>query len=408
MEFIMLNYFVQHNRYMSIIGALGIIALATLCSSNKKKINWRTIINGLFIHILLAFFILKTSLGKTLFEAIASGFSQLYAFAGAGTRFVFGNLADTQGPWLFVFAVQVIPIIIFFGALMSLLYHLRIIQLVVKLCSFAIRPILGTSGAETLCAVANSMLGQTEAPLLVRKYIDHMTKSEILVVMVSGFATLSGSLLAVYGALGISTLHLLSASIMSIPSSILIAKLLLPEEEVPQTSVKNTIELDVETKNSLDAIAQGTSDGMMLAVNVMAMLISFISLIAMLNFILLYCGAPSLNDIFSTIFAPCALLLGIPSYDIKAAGMLLGQKLVINEFVAYTNMVATSLSERSHIILTYALCGFANFSCIGIQIGGIGALAPKKRTLLTQLGFKALLGGTLANLLNAAIAALFI
>lgn len=400
--------FLEYSHYNGIVGILFIIGFATLVSKHRSHIPWKTVINGLVLQCLLAFFILKTRVGHLFFEKCAHAFSSVYQFAGEGARFVFGNLSNPAGGWGFIFAVQVVAIIIFFGALMSLLFHLGIIQLIVKAISFLIRPLLGTSGAETLCAAANSMLGQTEAPLLIKHYLIHMTDSEMLVVMVSGFATISGSLLAVYGSMGISMVHLLAASVMAIPSSIVIAKILLPEMQTPQTQSGSTIPVQKQTKNMLDALSSGTSDGMNLAVNVLAMLISFISFIALINSILFNSVGYTLNDFFAALFAPIAFLIGIPRGDISNAGALLGQKLVINEFVAYSQMATYDLAARSKIILTYALCGFANFSCIGIQIGGIGALAPHKRDVLTRLSMRALLGGTLANLLNAAIASLLI
>ncbi len=398
----------ENNNYIGILGIVTILCVAYLFSSNRKKINFRLVINALLMQFFLAFFILKTHIGKALFLRLASGFRRIYEFASEGSGFVFGRLADPSGPWMMIFAIKVASVIIFFGALMSVLYHLRIIQLLVKIVSFIIRPILGTSGAETLCAAANSMLGQTEAPLLIRNYLDRMTRSEILVVMVSGMATLSGAILAVYGSIGVPMLHLLTASVMAIPGSILISKILLPETETPETMGNKQVEMKSTATNILDAISTGTTDGLGLAVNVLAMLITFISLISLINFLLAYVGFYTLNDIFANIFGPFAYLLGIPKLETEAAGALLGQKLVINEFVAFSNFKDFVISERTKAILTYALAGFSNFSCIGIQIGGIGSLSPKKRDVLVQLGMRALLGGTLTNFLNAAIASLLI
>ncbi len=360
------------------------------------------------MQFVLAFFIIKTSAGHITFKYIGSGFTKLYGFASAGTEFVFGSLSDVSMPWGAIFAIKVVPIIVFFGALMAVLYHFGIIQFFVRGVSLIMRPLLGTSGAETLCAAANSMLGQTEAPLLIKHYLNKMTRSEVLVVMVSGMATLNGALLAVYGSIGVSMIHLLSASVMAVPGSILISKILIPETELPETIGGKHVDMGKESNNVLDAISQGTGDGMKLAVNVVAMLITFISLIALVNYLLSISGGYTLNDIFAKIFAPVAYLLGVAKVDIFKAGSLLGEKLVINEFVAYSSFVKTELLPRSKIVLTYALCGFSNFSCIGIQIGGIGALCPEKRQLLTKLGMTALLGGTLTNFLNAAIAALLL
>lgn len=404
----------QDRRYMSFVGILFVLSVAFLFSNNKRKVKLKLIFSALAMQFVLAFCILRTEIGKKIFTGLAHGFSVVYQFADAGAGFVFGSLANAQGPWGFLFFVKVLSIIIFFGALTSILFHFGIVQLIVRLISLVIRPILGTSGAETLCAAANSMIGQTEAPLLIKKYLNNMTDSEILLVMVSGMATLSGSILAVYGSMGVPMNHLLSASIMSIPGAILISKILMPETEKVATAEGGALEMTRDTDSVLDAISTGTTDGMMLAANVAAMLITFISLIALVNYVF---GAASswafgasytLDVLFGKVFSWVAFLIGVPMQDTELAGRLLGQKLVINEFVAYGNFVAMELTPRAKVLLTYALCGFSNFSCIGIQIGGIGALAPKKRGVLIKLGMIALLGGTLANLLNATIAGLFI
>ncbi len=405
----MVLHLLDSSRYMALAGIVSILLVAAIASRERAMINWRLVANALLLQGVLAFFILRTNAGHALFEMIAQGFTALYGFANHGVQFVFGNLGVANGPAGVVFGLQILPIIIFFGALTALLFHLGIIQLLVRGVAFVVQPLLGTSGAETLCAAANSMLGQTEAPLLIKNYLPTMTESEILVVMVSGMGTISGSLLAIYGSIGVPMQHLLAASVMAVPGALLIAKMLLPETEVSQTGRDASVKIKSETKNILDAISGGTVDGMYLALNVGAMLITFISLIALINYVLHdVCGFYSLNQLFSMIFAPCAQLLGIASSDAAVAGELLGTKLAVNEFVAFSNMTSAGLSERSRAILTYALCGFSNFSCIGIQIGGIGALAPQKRELLTRLGMRALLGGTLANFLNAAIAALLI
>lgn len=402
------QWLITDNHYMSIVGILCILATAFLCSTQRKAIKLRLVLTGLALQGLLATFILKTSVGQSMFSKIAAGVESVYKFADQGCSFVFGNLANPSGPWGFVFAIKVLPIIIFFGALMALLFHLGIVQILVKCIAYLIRPLLGTSGAETLSVAANSVLGQTEAPLLIKNYLPRMTESEIMTVMVSGMAHLSGAILAVYGLMGVPIMHLLSASIMAIPGAILISKMLTPETETPETMGGQAMEIPRETKNVLDAISSGTSDGLSLAVNVGAMLIAFISLMALFNAILMGITGFTLNEVFAKAFYGVAFLIGIPASDCQAAGTLLGQKLVINEFVAYGNMVTQTLSPRTVAIMTYALAGFSNFSCIGIQIGGIGAICPTKRHMLTKLGMRALLGGTLTNLLNAAIASLFI
>ena len=402
------SYFVKDNHYVSLIGIIVFLLVAFIFSNNKKKINPRRVFGALSLQFILAFFVLRTDIGHRFFEMLSGGFEVLYSFSDAGIKFMFGNMIDPAGPWGFLFIVKVVPIIIFFGALMSLLFHLGVIQFFVKILSFVIRPILGTSGAESLCAVANSMLGPTEAPLLVKKYLKGMTDSEMLVVMISGMSTLQASVIAVYSSMGVSMIHLLTASVMSIPGALLVSKILIPETKIPETSAGNSFEMKKDTTNILDAIASGTGDGLRLAANVAAMLIAFISLMAMVDYVLFHSIGFSLNDIFSKLFANVTFLLGISPEDKGVAGILLGQKLVINEFVAYASFVKATLTVRTQAILTYALCGFSNFSVIGILIGGISALAPNKRTTLTKLGLRALLGGTIVNLINAAIAGLLI
>jgi len=402
--------FLYYNQHAGFIGIPAILGVAYFFSTHRHKIQLKMIGTALAMQVTLAFFILKTTIGIKIFKCLSEGFSQLYLYADEGCKFVFGGLADAKSAWGFVFAVKVLPIIIFFGALMSLLFHLGIIQKIVKVLAYFIRPLLGTSGAETLAAVANSALGQTEAPLLIKNYLSKMTRSEMITVMISGFASLSGAILAIYGLMGVPIVHLLAASFISVPGSLLIAKMLIPETEKPETMGGKVADMKPDTTNMLDAIAAGTSDGLMLALNVAAMLIAFISLIALFNALLSFItlGHVTLDTIFGYLFAGVAYLISIPLQECGIAGKILGQKLVVNEFVAYSTMLKESLSDRSVAILTYALAGFANFSCIGIQVGGIGALCPDKRKMLTQLGMRALLGGTLVNLLNAAVASLFI
>lgn len=424
-----LAYVYEHNRFLNGIGILVILGIAYAFSYNRSAINKKLICTALLMHVTSAFLVLKTTIGSTVISSLARGVEQLYSAADAGTQFLFGNLASPAGPWAFVFAIKVLPIIIFFGALMGLLFHLGIIQKIVTLVNRLIQPLLGTSGPETLCAIANSFLGQTEAPLLIRHYLKNMTRSELLVVMVSGMGTMSGSILAVYAAMGVPVVHLLGASVMAIPATILIAKILCPETEKSQASssgaTSSMVKLESPTGNILDAIAAGTSDGLQLALNVGAMLIAFIALIALLNASFSYiCSAFNtllglmhsswiipvftLQDIFGWIFMPFGWLLGLTGTDMTQAGQLIGTKVAVNEMVAYSSMVKMGLSERAQVLLTYALCGFANFSCIGIQIGGIGALVPEKRKLLSEFGLYAVLGGTLANLLSAMVAGLIL
>lgn len=408
----MIANLVGSERILSLVGILTIIGTAIAFSNNRKKISWRLVFSALAIQVVLGLFVLRTGIGQGIFASMSHAFEAIYQFAGYGSAFVFGSLTNIEGPWGMIFVVKVLPTIIFFGALMSLLYHIGIVQFFVSMLSMLIRPILGTSGAETLAVAANVMLGQTEAPLLIKNYLPRMTQSEMLVVMVGGMSHLSGSLLAVYGGMGVPISHLLTSSFMAIPGAILIAKILSPEVETPETLSGSSMNMERETKNSLDAVSRGTVDGLKLAVNVAAMLISFISLMALLDYLLAWATGfilpepLSLNALFGKLFYGVAYLIGVPMQDCSAAGALLGQKLVINEFVAYMSFAKADLLPRTKVLLTYALAGFSNFSCIGIQIGGIGAICAEKRTMLTKLGMRALLGGTLANLLNAALVGL--
>jgi len=405
---VLVDYLLQYNRYCNILGIVVILFIAYLFSQKKSSINFKLVAYGLLMQFCLGFIVLKTDMGNRVISVIADGVTMLYQFADQGSQFVFGKLADPSGPWGFVFAFRVLPVIIFFGALMSILFHLGIIQKIVMAVSYIIRPLLGTSGAETLCAIANSFLGQTEAPLLIRHYLKHMSKSEILVVMVSGMGTISGAILVVFAAMGVPAVHLLTASMMAIPATIVIAKILLPETEKTATHTGAQAQIQAETTNIFDAISTGTSDGLQLVLNIAAMLIAFLGLIALMNAILGAVFSTSLNALFAYLFFPFGYLLGFEGKDALAAGQLIGTKVTINELIAYGEMVKMGLSERAVDILTYALCGFSNFSCIGIQIGGIGALVPEKRKWLTELGLYAVLGGTLSNLLSAMIAGLLL
>lgn len=407
----MLDYFLQHNRYMNLVGILVILAIAFVFSRHKTRINYRLVATGLGLQLLIGLLVLRTSVGQLVIDKASFYVSKLYEFADEGSGFVFGKLINADSPWGPIFAFKILPIIIFFGAFMAVLFHFNIIQRIVGAVNFLIRPLLGTSGAETLCAISNSFLGQTEAPLLIRHYLADMTRSEMLLVMVSGMATVSGAILVVYASMGVPVTHLLASSVMSIPAAILISKILLPETEKAKTSDGNELEVTptVHTSNVFEALATGTSDGLSLALNVGAMLISFLALLALINALL---GAIyptlSLQFIFSYLFSPIGYLLGFTGTDALAAGQLIGTKVAVNEFIAYGDMVRMHLSERANDILTYALCGFSNFSCIGIQIGGIGALVPSKRQWLAQLGLYAVLGGTLSNLLCAMMAGLLL
>ncbi|MBD3272767.1 NupC/NupG family nucleoside CNT transporter [Candidatus Dependentiae bacterium] len=408
------TYLITNNHYLSIIGILTIFLLAFVFSSAKKNIKPHKIATGLLMQFLIAFFILNTKIGLYIFHQIALGFNKLNSFADQGIKFVFGNLAKANSSWGYIFGIKVLPIIVFFGALMALLYHIGVIQLFVKGLNFLISPLLGTSGAETLCASANSMLDPSASALLIKNQLKWLTDSEMLAVMISGMSTLTASLIAVYGSMGIPMLHLLTASIMSIPGSLIISKILMPETDFPKTSAGKKISLAKDSDNLLDAISKGTTSGLNVAFSVGAMLIVFIGLIGMLNFLLIkitgifFTPGYGFNDLLGKAFSWIMYLIGIPSQDTVAAGALLGQKIALNEFIAYASLLKVQITARSSIIMTYAICGFSNFSVIGILIGAIGSMAPLKREFLTKYGFKALLGGTLVNLLNAAIASLFL
>jgi CNT family concentrative nucleoside transporter len=350
---------------------------------------------------------------------MARGVSYLYTYAAAGNRFIFGELTTASGPWGMVFAVQILPLIIFFGSFMAFLFHIGLVQKIVGGVSRVVRPLLGTTGAETVCAIANSFLGQTESPLLIRHYLKSMTKSELLVVMVSGMGTISGAILVVFSSMGVPAEHLLASSVMCVPATIMIAKILLPETET-HNQISTKVDEDTRTSNVFDALSSGASDGLQLALNVGAMLLAFIALMAMINgllggvsgYINCWFGVQlptlSLDLIFSTLFYPFAYLLGCTGETAYQVAELLGTKVAVNEFLAYVKMQSMDLPLRVKVLTTYALCGFSNFSCIGIQVGGIGALVPEKRKWLTELGLKAVLGGALANLLTACMAGLFI
>ena len=419
------SYFVEYNRYLNVIGIGVILLVAWLFSRKRSAIDYKLIAIALTMQVGIALFVLKTTIGNRIVSAVAVGVGKIYLFVDAGSSFLFGKLIDPSGSWGPIFAFKVLPVMIFFGALMALLFHFRVIQVVVGGINWLLQPLLGTSGSETLVAIANSFLGQTEAPLLIRNYLKGHTKSETLTVMVAGMATISGAVLVLYTAMGVPALHLLAASVMAIPSALLISKILYPETEQPETKGAVKVAFEPTSKNMFDAIASGTSDGLWLALMVGAMLIAFIALIALFNALLLVSSDAinsllvmlgtswqmpllSLNMIFAYIFAPFAYLLGFTGHDALAAGQLLGTKVAVNEMVAYGQMSTMMLSERTVAILTYALCGFANFSSIGIQLGGIGPLVPEKRALLSELGLLAVLGGTLSNLLSAMIAGLLL
>jgi concentrative nucleoside transporter, CNT family len=409
----MLAYFVEYNRYLNIIGIGVIFTIAYLFSKDKKVINFRLVFSALALHFAFALIMLRTHWGQIVIGSVAHAASKLSIFADKGTNFMFGKLADASLPWGFVFAIKVLPIIIFVGALMALFYHFKIIQTIVSGMNFIIRPLLGTSGVETVSAIANSILGQTEAALFISNYLPIMTKSELFVYMTSGMSSISIAVLVMYVMIGIPGIHLLTAAMMSVPAAIFIAKILLPETEKSMAAKK--IDFEARSTNAFDAIAKGTIEGLKLAVAVAAMLISFLALIAMIDYLLdlvgYYFSLPvplSIGLIFSYIFLPFTYLLGFTGTELWLAGKLLGIKIAGNELLAFTELVKINVSPRTFTILVYALCGFSNFSCIGIQIGMIGALAPEKRHTITTLGLYAVLGSALANLLSAMVVGLLL
>lgn len=417
-----MTFLLNANRFLPLLGIVVILVLAWAFSTNRRAISWTFVLKALLMQCAMGIMILKTSLGVSIFSWLAQAIVKLYGFADVGSQFLFGNLIRADGPWGFVFAVKVLPVIIFFSALTSLLFHLNIIQKMVNGIGFLIQPLLGTSGPETLCAVANSFLGQTESPLLIRNYLPRMNDSEMFVVMVSGMATISGSILAVYASMGVNAVHMLAASVMSIPGALLLAKMIIPDTNRKE-EVKNAEAEQVSgTDNIFDAIAHGTSNGMMLALNIGAMLIAFLALLSCANAVLALIGSllnavlpyawqlPELSfqSIMAYLFAPFGYLFGFNSQEAMATGSLLGTKIALNELFAYDALVHMNLSDRTKDILTYALCGFSNFSCIGIQIGALGMLNPAKRNFITRLGVTAVFSAALSNLLTAYIAALIL
>ncbi len=404
-------------KLISLIGLLVMIGIAYLVSDNKKAVNWKLVGIGVGMQLVFGLLILKWPLGQSLFNILNDLVTKLLDFTKEGTAFLFGNLLDVES-FGFIFALQILPTIIFFSALMAVLYHLGIMEKIITLLAKVMSKLLGTSGAESLSAAANIFVGQTEAPLVIKPFIKTMTKSELLTVMTGGMATVAGGVMAGYVSMGVEAGHLIAASIMSAPASLIIAKIMVPETQTPVTKGKVNVQLDEIDANVIDAAARGTSEGLKLALNVGAMLLSFIAIVALVNGLIGWVGSLigmdylSLEWILGRLFAPLAYVMGVPLTDAVEAGNLLGQKVVINEFFAYANLAelikSNALSERTVIILTYALCGFANFSSIGIQVGGIGSLAPERRSDIAKLGIKALIGGSLAAFMTATVAGMLI
>ena len=414
-----------------LFGLAVLVGIAWLFSNNKKAVDWRLVITGVTLQIAFAAVVLLVPGGRDVFDALGRGFVKILGFVNAGSNFIFGSLMDTT-KFGFIFAFQVLPTIIFFAALMGVLYHLGVMQLIVRGMAWAITKLMRVSGAETTSVCASVFIGQTEAPLTVRPYISKMTESELITMMIGGMAHIAGGVLAAYvGMLGggdpeqqaFYAKHLLAASIMAAPATLVVAKLLIPETGEPLT--RGTVKMEVEktSSNVIDAAAAGAADGLRLALNIGAMLLAFIALIAMINAPLTWFGEVTglqqmlgkptdLAAIFGYVLAPIAWVIGTPWADATTVGSLIGQKIVINEFVAYLQLAdivngrvaGVALSDQGRLIATYALCGFANFSSIAIQIGGIGGLAPERRHDLARFGLRAVLGGTIATLMTATIA----
>ena len=425
--------------WKGVLGMTSLLFIAFLFSSNRRAINWKTVGIGLAFQLFIAIGVLKVSFVQNTFEAVGKVFVNILEFTRAGSKFLFEGLVVDMDTFGFIFAFQVLPTIIFFSALTSVLFYFGVIQKVVKAFGWLLSKLLKISGAESLSVAGNIFLGQTEAPLLIKEYLEKMTKSEILLVMIGGMATVAGAVLAAYiGFLGgndpvlrlLFAKHLLAASVMAAPGAIVISKILYPQTEVINTDVE--VSSEKIGSNILDAIAIGTTEGLKLAVNVGAMLLVFVAFIAMFNGILGWLGSfttintwvaanssydqLSLEAILGTVFAPLMWLIGVAKEDMMMMGQLLGIKLVASEFVGYIQLAdlknvanATHLTyEKSIIMATYMLCGFANFASIGIQIGGIGSLAPGQRKTLSKFGMKALIGGSIASLISATIAGMLI
>lgn len=409
---------------MSLVGIVSLLALAFLLSENRKAVNPRTVIGAFAIQAGLGALVLYIPLGQEILGAVSAGVGDVISYANQGIGFLFGDLAKFKVG--FIFAINVLPIIIFFSSLVAVLYYLGVMQKVVLVLGGGMQKLLGTSRTESLSATANIFVGQTEAPLVVRPYISRMTNSELFAVMVGGLASVAGSVLAGYAAMGVELKYLIAASFMAAPGGLLMAKLIKPETETPDDSELSDEDDAEKPANIIDAAASGASSGMKLAANVGAMLLAFIALIAMVNGLMGWFGGffdrpdLSLEMILGYLFSPLAFLIGVPMDEIVTAGSFIGQKLVINEFVAYMDFVnyltpeaaaaanVEMLSERTQIIITFALCGFANLSSIAILLGGLGVMAPSRRQDIARMGIKAVAAGTLSNLMSATIAGLML
>jgi len=404
-------------RFTGALGLFLMLVAAWIFSTDRKAIRWRVVATGVALQVLFAVLVMRVRWGQVAIAKAGEGAKQLLACSFAGSRFVFGEAGAQNSKLGFIFAFQVLPAIIFIAAFFAILYYFGIMQFVIRLIAGVMEKTMGASGAESLNVAASIVMGQTEAPLTIRPYLPRLTQSELMVVMTAGMAHVSGAIMAAYIATGVAPEHLLAAVVMTAPGTLTVAKMLVPETEVPETASGSArLPEDERAGNVLEAAAKGTSDGLGLALNVGAMLISFLAIIFLINSML--GGAhnflaghgfawfpASLEKIFGVLFAPIAFIIGVPWHDCIAVGNLLGTRMVLNELVAFTMLGGQKamLDPRSFTIATFALCGFANFSSIGIQIGGLGALAPSRRGDLARLGFKAMIAGTMANLMSACI-----
>lgn len=398
-------------RFVGLLGVAAILGVAFLMSAKRSQINYRLVVWGLGLQLSFALFILKTPIGKPIFLFFDGAIRKLLSFSDQGAQFIFNALAispGNDGSLGFFFAFQVLPTIIFFSAFMTILYHFGIMQFVVRLIAQAMQKTMKTSGSETLSASANIFVGQTEAPLVIRPFIQTMTKSELMAIMTVGFATIAGGVMAIYVKMleDVPNIagHLMAASVMSAPAALVIAKIIYPETEDSPTKGDLKLEIEKTEDNVMEAITRGSNDGMRLAVNVASMLIAIVALVAAANYVLGVVGL-SLEQIMGWIFSPLTFAMGVPAKDVFLIGELMGQKIALTELIAFGNLqtMVSQLETKSVIIASYALCGFANFASIGIQIGGIGALAPERRKDLSKLAIKSMFGGALASWLTATI-----
>lgn len=403
-------------RYIGIVGIFVLLAIAYALSNNRKAINWKLVLWGMGLQLVFAIFILKTPLGQPFFDFFDTAVKKLLSFSDKGGDFLFQSfVTDKVEVPLINFAVRVLPTVIFFSSLMALLYHLGIMQFVVRGLSWVMQKTMGTSGSETMSVTGNIFVGQTEAPLLVKPFVKGMTKSELMTIMVGGFATVAGGVMAMYvqmlGDIPRIAGHLMAASVMSAPAAIVVAKIMYPETEESETANSQAIYVEKTADNALEALGNGAIEGLKLAANIGAMLIAFVAMVAMINYGLSFANT-SLEALMGYCFAPLAFLMGIPWDEAQIFGTLLGEKIVLTEIIAYKDLAAlevgVEISERSAIIASYALCGFANFASIGIQMGGIGGIAPSRKSDISKLAFKAMIGGAIASWITASLAGVLI